>query len=332
MSICDKFSSFVSSLLGTNLIAAPSTPPQVPTTMSVPLDLFGDRPIADDEVPCPCGSGKTWLRPGVCCTGVAMTLEMWARPFLKEDDKRQAQGEPAGKFLDNIGDDFFFGKGDAEVDRQKAAYFYIAAAERGDVGGQSNAGYVFYNGEGCERSMEAAVHYYKLASDQGSANSQFCYGEMLFRGAGVEQPDEVTGRMLVSQAAAKGYANAVAWLAEKESKTATGLDKNKALKRATKATKEAIARDTAGRETWGPLFPNGQCDLDRLRETRACDVCGATPFDQGVKISFCAGCFLANYCSTACQMAARPGHKAECKREADAKKAAARSAGAGSSG
>ena len=86
----------------------------------------------------------------------------------------------------NMGWMYYEGKGVTQ-DYTKAVEWYRKAAEQGYANGQNNLGNMYYSGKGVTQDYAKAVEWYRKAAEQGYANGQNNLGNMYYSGKGVTQ-------------------------------------------------------------------------------------------------------------------------------------------------
>lgn len=118
--------------------------------------------------------------------------------------KAAEQGKPLAQAF--LGEMYLNGTGLAQ-DSKKAFKWYMKAAEQGVPESQYNVGIMYYNGEGVERDFNAAAEWYKKAADQGYASAQLNLGRMFLLGEGVPQ-NMLEAERLYKRSAAQGNENA----------------------------------------------------------------------------------------------------------------------------
>ena len=116
-----------------------------------------------------------------------------------------------------LGTIYLFGEG-AAVSYEKAAEYFLLAAEQGHDRALNNLGFMCENGFYFEQSYEKAAEYYQLAAAQGSAAAMFNLGCLYREGSGVEQSDEMALYYLLLSAD-KGYDKAQEMLNSLNEKT-----------------------------------------------------------------------------------------------------------------
>jgi TPR repeat protein len=76
------------------------------------------------------------------------------------------------------------------IDKAGAAKHHKIAAEAGHAGSQNNLGFMYFKGEGVERSLPLAVHWVTRSAEQGEPFAYGTLGEMYVRGD-VFPPDDI---------------------------------------------------------------------------------------------------------------------------------------------
>ena len=89
--------------------------------------------------------------------------------------------------MNNLGNDYYYGRNGKEKDYNEAVKWYRKAAEQGNAYGQSNLGFMYQNGYGVTRDYNEAVKWYRKAAEQGNANGQNNLGTMYRDGYDVTQ-------------------------------------------------------------------------------------------------------------------------------------------------
>ena len=89
-----------------------------------------------------------------------------------------------------------------------AAYWYHAAAEKGNADAQCNLGYCYIQGKGVKKNESEAVRWYTLSAKQGNANAQYNLGICYENGRGVEKNESEAVRWY-TLAAKQGLVNAI---------------------------------------------------------------------------------------------------------------------------
>ena len=79
----------------------------------------------------------------------------------------------------------------------------LAAAQRGNINGQVNAGRAYYDGDGVRRNYKQAMKWWRRAAEQGDPTAQTNLAVMYALGRGV-RIDYVQANMWFSLAAAQG--------------------------------------------------------------------------------------------------------------------------------
>jgi SEL1 protein len=120
------------------------------------------------------------------------------------------RGDVAG--ISNLG--FMYAQGlGTDQDNETAIKLYREAANKGNAQAQTNLGFMYWNGYGVQESYSEALRYFKLAADQGYAEAQVNLGTMYYTGEGVKQ-DFGKALSYFSLAAQQGNLLAVYNLAE----------------------------------------------------------------------------------------------------------------------
>ncbi|WP_165452256.1 tetratricopeptide repeat protein [Paenibacillus thalictri] len=68
---------------------------------------------------------------------------------------------------------------ESEQDHEQTLYYYLKAAEAGDITAQLHLGYMYEFGKGVPADYEAAFKWYNLAAEQGDGTAQEWLGDML---------------------------------------------------------------------------------------------------------------------------------------------------------
>ena len=108
-----------------------------------------------------------------------------------------------------------FEKGRALYDKdpQKAASFYIKAAEKGYVKAQRDLGALYQSGSGVTQDYAASAKWYRKAAENGDAQSQYFLSYLLYKGLGVDQNSD-EARQWLEKAARHGHQEAKKKLAK----------------------------------------------------------------------------------------------------------------------
>ena len=102
-------------------------------------------------------------------------VEKLARKFVilaSQKNRHECQNELGLKFV-------------KEEEYLKAAKWFTKSAELGNLYGQANLAWLYYEGKGMKQNFEKALYWYELASDQKHAESQYNLGYMYENGLGV---------------------------------------------------------------------------------------------------------------------------------------------------
>ena len=94
------------------------------------------------------------------------------------------QGTPAEELF-TMGLNYYEGTNGVIKNYQKAAEYYIKAAEQGHSGAQNNLGYCYENGLGVKQSYTKAAKWYRKAAEQGDSCAQMNLGICYKVGRGV---------------------------------------------------------------------------------------------------------------------------------------------------
>jgi hypothetical protein len=82
----------------------------------------------------------------------------------------------------------FYDKGKGvEKNIEKAFYWYLRAANGGEITSQYNVGNIYYNGIGVVKDLKQSAAWFKKAADRGDDSSQYRYGSALHNGEGVKK-------------------------------------------------------------------------------------------------------------------------------------------------
>ncbi len=110
----------------------------------------------------------------------------------------------------NLGVLFMSGRG-VEKSKEKAAEWYLKAAEQGLPAAQHGLAILYYRGQGVAQNHLEAAKWFRKAADKGMANAQFNLGVMYFNAEGVEKNlTEVV--KWISLSAGQNFADAQYWL------------------------------------------------------------------------------------------------------------------------
>lgn len=85
-----------------------------------------------------------------------------------------------------MGNFYDFGKG-VEVNKEKAFFWYLKAANGGEITSQINVGNMYRNSIGVNKDLKQSAFWYKKAADRGDDYAQFSYGRALHTGEGVKK-------------------------------------------------------------------------------------------------------------------------------------------------
>jgi TPR repeat protein len=98
---------------------------------------------------------------------------------------------------------YYYGMG-VEEDEEKSIYWLTKAAEQGDADAQGDLGYFYYYGfRGLEQDYKKAVYWVKKAAEQGHADAQYALGNWYISdGVG---PDTAQAVYWLTQAAEQGH-------------------------------------------------------------------------------------------------------------------------------
>ena len=89
--------------------------------------------------------------------------------------------------MNELGDDYYFGRNGKDKDYAEAVKWYRKAAEQGNASGQFNLGWMYRKGFGVAQNNTEAVKWYRKAAEQGDASGQYNLGYMYENGYGVSQ-------------------------------------------------------------------------------------------------------------------------------------------------
>ncbi len=108
--------------------------------------------------------------------------------------------------INELGDDYFYGRNGKQVDYDKAAKYFRMAAKLGDSDGQCNMGYMYINGFGVKQSNAKGAEWYTKSARQGNAEAQHNLGIIYENGRGVKQ-DYIKAAEWYLKAAEQGHAD-----------------------------------------------------------------------------------------------------------------------------
>lgn len=111
-----------------------------------------------------------------------------------------------------IGFYYHHGQG-IEQDYKKAFYWFEHSAQQGNLTAINNLGDAFYHGFGVKQNHQIAYSYFLKAANDGETHAMFDLGKMLYEGKTIIK-DETSGLSWIRAAADKGNLEAEQWLEE----------------------------------------------------------------------------------------------------------------------
>ena len=94
------------------------------------------------------------------------------------------------------------------MDKRKAAFWYLKAAEQKHPVAQYNVGTMIEHGEGCGKDPQNAVNWYIKSANQGYARAQYQLGVMYDKGLGIKK-DKTKAQKWYKKAEEQGYNRAL---------------------------------------------------------------------------------------------------------------------------
>ena len=119
---------------------------------------------------------------------------------------------------DNAEDQFLLGRAYARgegvsLDYETAGFWYLKAAEKGNLKALHNLGILYLMGRGTPKNEPEGYRWIRLAAEKGDAGSAYLTGILLLKGTGVKQ-DIAAGVTWLRKAADAGNADALARLGQ----------------------------------------------------------------------------------------------------------------------
>ena len=96
---------------------------------------------------------------------------------------------------------------DVPPDNEKAAYWYLKAAEKGHAAAQFDIGVFYHRGIGVPEDSRKAVYWYTKSAEQSDADAQYNLGVMYECGVGVSK-DRNKAKYWYTKAAEQGHEKA----------------------------------------------------------------------------------------------------------------------------
>jgi hypothetical protein len=153
----------------------------------------------------------------------------------------------------NIGNAYNAGRGVPE-DHKKAAEWFLKAAEQGHADAQVNIGYAYSSGRGTPQDKVKAAYWYKKASDQEDSTGMSNMGEYYRDGTGGTKQDFAKAEELFNKAIAAGFEPAKAELARlKEMQNAAPVQQD--IETATMSNEDIInkVKELESNENYGEM-------------------------------------------------------------------------------
>ncbi len=121
---------------------------------------------------------------------------------IEDNNRKEENNTNVEEFL-QLGNQYYTGDGIA-LDYQKAAEYYLKAAELGNAAAQSMLGKCYYYGYGVDQNYKTAVEWFEKSAYQGNMNAQYDLGVCYQYGRGTDQSMEKAAEYY-RKAAEQGY-------------------------------------------------------------------------------------------------------------------------------
>ena len=106
--------------------------------------------------------------------------------------------------MDNLGDDYYYGRNGKPQDYIQAFFWFTKAAEKGNMYSQNSLGICYLKGFGVEKDDEKSSYWFSKAVEQGATDAMCNLARAYFVGRGVAK-DTKKAIELVDRAIDLGY-------------------------------------------------------------------------------------------------------------------------------